>query len=114
MQEDRDKAHTETLALLDRHPDVHAIYNAGGATAGIARALRERGLERRVVFVAHEATEDNKALLLNGTLDAVVDQNAGASLREALQALAARARGLEHRPAPVSPQMIFRENLPGA
>ncbi len=114
VHEDRDKAHRETLALIDRHPDLAAIYNAGGATFGIARALKERGLEKKVVFVAHEATEGNKALLLDGTLDAVVDQNTNIAVREALQLLAAEARQTSHISLPPTLQVIFRENLPAS
>jgi LacI family transcriptional regulator len=36
-----------------------------------------------VVFVCHEATESNKAFLLDGTVDAVIDQNPRVEAREA-------------------------------
>ncbi|MGP1355688.1 LacI family DNA-binding transcriptional regulator, partial [Roseicyclus sp.] len=41
--EDRERAAAETRALLARHPDLRAIYNAGGGTVGIAQALRGAG-----------------------------------------------------------------------
>jgi LacI family transcriptional regulator len=95
---------------LAEHPDLTAIYNAGGGTSGIARALKESG--RRIVFVAHEATDANKALLLDGTLDAVIDQNARVEAREALTTLIAAARGQRYDPVPPRLQLILRENLP--
>ncbi len=112
VHEDRDRAHAEAADLLARHPDLAGIYNAGGATAGIARALRDAGRDRDVVFVAHEATAGNKALLLDGTLDAAIDQNPRVVAREALAALAGAARGLPH--AIVAPRLhiVLRENLP--
>ncbi len=109
-REDPDRAYGEAQAHLAAHPDLVAIYNAGGGTSGIARALKESG--RTLVFVAHEATEGNKALLLDGTLDAVIDQNARGVAREALATLMAAARA-QARPV-ISPRMelILRENLP--
>lgn len=112
VREDRDKAYAETLALLDRHPDLAAIYNAGGATTGIASALKERGRDRDIVFVAHEVTPGNKALLLDGTLDAVIDQDPRAEISEALNTLAHAARGIDYRGALTRLQIVFRENLP--
>jgi len=109
-REDRDRAYGEAQALLAAHPDLVAIYNAGGGTSGIARALRESG--RRLVFVAHEATDPNKALLLDGTLDAVIDQNARDEAREALATLTAAARGVAHAVIPPRLHLILRENLP--
>lgn len=112
VHEDRDKAYAETLALLDRQPDLAAIYNAGGATAGIARALKDRGRNTDIVFVAHEALEANKALLLDGTLDAVIDQNPRVEVRETLQALIQATRGIPCTAIPPRLQIVFRENLP--
>lgn len=109
-REDRDRAFGEAQALLAAHPDLVAIYNAGGGTSGIARALKESG--RRVVFVAHEATDANKALLLDGTLDAVIDQDARAEAREALATLMAAASGRTHTVIPPRLHLILRENLP--
>lgn len=112
VHEDRDKAYRETIALLDRQPDLAAIYNAGGATAGIARALKERGRDQAMVFLAHEATEGNKTLLLDGTLDAVIDQNPRVEVREAISTLVSAVRGAVYLPSPPRIQMVFRENLP--
>jgi LacI family transcriptional regulator len=112
MLDDRDRAEAEARALLDRHPGLAGIYNVGGGNAGIARALASKGLARAVVLIGHEATEGNKRLLLDGTLDAVIDQNPRVEAREALNALAAAARGEGY--AVIAPRLaiVFRENLP--
>lgn len=112
VHEDRDRAYAETIALLDRQPDLAAIYNAGGATLGIARALKDRGRDQDVIFVAHEATAGNKALLLDGTLDAVIDQNPRVEVREALNALTHAVRQTPYQVVPPRLQIVFRENLP--
>jgi len=111
-REDRARAEEETRTLLSQNPDLAAIYNAGGATVGIAQALQSAGRAREVVFVAHDATPEKTALLLDGTLDAVIDQHARAEAREALDRLAADIRGEARPPATIRLQLILRENLP--
>ena len=102
MLDDREKAYAEAAALLDRHPDLAGIYNIGAGNTGIARALKERGREQQVVFIGHEVTEGTKALLLDGTLDAVIDQNPRVEAREALNLLGRAVRGLPYRDPPAA------------
>jgi len=113
MQENRDKAKTELIALIARHPDLAAVYNAGGGTAGIAAGLVEQNRDQDMVFIAHDLTDSNKNLLLNGTLDAVIDQNARVEIREALNTLIHATRQQPYRMVPPRLQIIFKENLPG-
>lgn len=112
MLDDREKAYAEASALLDRHPDLAAVYNVGAGNPGIAKALKERGREHAVVFVGHEATEGTKELLLDGTLDAVIDQNPRVEAREALNILSQSVRGLPFEYHPPRLQAIFKENIP--
>lgn len=112
IMDDREKAYVEASGLLDRHPDLAAIYNIGAGNRGIAKALKERGRERSVVFVGHEVTEGTRELLLDGTLDAVIDQNPRVEAREALNILAQSVRGLQFEYHPPRLQAIFRENIP--
>jgi LacI family transcriptional regulator len=112
MGDDTERAYSEAKALLERHPDLSAIYNIGAGSPGIARALRECGRARSVVFLGHEVTDETKPLLLDGTLDAVIDQNPRVEAREALNALIQSIRGLpiiSHGPRL---QVIFKENIP--
>jgi LacI family transcriptional regulator len=111
-REDRNKAHKQTRALLDAHPDLVGIYNAGGGTVGIAAALEDQARTKDVVFIAHEATAENKAYLLSGTLDAVINQNASAQIGEALRQLSHAVEGHDIPSTPLHLQLILRENLP--
>lgn len=112
VRDDRVKAHREARTLLRNHPDLAAIYNIGAGTSGIARALKEDGRGKSVVFVGHDLTRNNKASLLDGTLDALIDQNPRVEAREALALLSS---GVKNRPFVAHPprlQVIFRENIP--
>ncbi|MEM1285090.1 MAG: LacI family DNA-binding transcriptional regulator [Pseudomonadota bacterium] len=111
-REDRAKAHGETLRLMEDHPDLVGIYNAGGATVGIAAALEDSGAAGRIAFIAHEVTAENKPYLLSGTVDAVIDQNARAQIRQIYQVLSAASQGHDYMPEPTQLRLILRENLP--
>lgn len=112
IMDDRDKAIIETRLLLDRHPDLAGLYNVGGGTVGIAQEIHRRGLARHIILIGHEATEANKQLLLDGTLDAVIDQNPRVEAREALNILTAAVRGEAYDYIPPRLQLVLRENLP--
>ncbi len=112
MGDDRERAYAEAAALLDQHPALSAIYNVGAGNTGIARALKERGRDGSVIFVGHEATDETRDLLLDGTLDAVIDQNPRVEAREALNVLSHRIRGVDYDYHPPRLQVIFKENIP--
>lgn len=82
-----DAARNEVLAtrLLADHPDLAAIYSVGAGNAGICQALRAAGRDQDTVFVGHELTAVSRAELLNGTMDAVINQDAGHEIRSALR-----------------------------
>jgi LacI family transcriptional regulator len=80
--EDGALAHEATLDLLRRHPDLVAIYVAGGGTEGVITALREEGMVGRIVLVCneinpftHAALADNIATALIATPIAAVSQS---------------------------------------
>lgn len=103
-----------TRALLARHRDLVAIYNVGGSSSGIARALIEAGRARDVVFIGHGLTPDTRALLLDGTLDLVFTQNPDLILHNCLQ-IFANLRAGQPPTAGITPlqlEIISSENLP--
>jgi LacI family transcriptional regulator len=112
IRDDREKAYEEAAALLSRHPDLAGIYNIGAGNQGIGQALVESGRSQQIIFVGHELTDHNKAFLLDGTLDAVIDQNPRVEAREALSMLSRTIRGLPVDYHPPRLQVIFRENIP--
>lgn len=103
-----------TRTLVHQHPDLAGLYNLGGASDGVARALKEAGLARRVVLIGHGLTPDTRALLIDGGMDAVITQSPQTMVLNCVRVFA----NLRERRDPlsgvetVSSQVLFRENLP--
>ena len=112
IRDDRERAYEEAISLLKRHPDLSGIYNIGAGNQGIGQALIETNRAGQIIFIGHELTDHNKAFLLDGTLDAVIDQNPRVEAREALAMLSRAIRGLPMDYHPPRLQVIFRENIP--
>jgi LacI family transcriptional regulator len=84
-QDDPVRNHALTQQLLAAHADLGAIYSAGAGNEGVCNALREAGRARDTVFVGHELTPASRAHLLDGSMDAVINQDAGHEVRSALR-----------------------------
>lgn len=110
--DDVERAYRAAATLLDANPGIGAIYNIGAGNRGIARALEERGLAGQVVMIAHELTPHTKTLLLSGTMDAAIDQNARVEVREVITQLSRLARGEAWDMHPLRISVFVRENLP--
>lgn len=112
--DDEQTNYRQTLALLEQHSDLAAIYNIGGGAEGIGRALKECGQEHRIVFVGHGLTPDTRALLIDGTMDALINQSPHSAVMSCVRIFA----NLRDRRETLSgvettrSQVIFRENLP--
>jgi len=112
-QDDADNNYRQARSLLESHPDLVGLYNIGGASDGVARAMTEAGREQ-IVFIGHGLTSDTRALLVEGVLDAVITQHPQtmvtncarifSNLRDGRDVLS----GVE----PVRISVITRENLP--
>jgi LacI family transcriptional regulator len=112
--DDSERNYRQTRQLLHEFPDLVGIYNVGGASDGVARALKEAGREHEVVFIGHGLTPDTRALLIDGTMDAVITQN----MHSAVVSCARIFCNLrEHRDPmtdvdPAATTVVLRENLP--
>lgn len=113
VREDPDRAYHEVSSLLDRYPDLLAIYCIGAGGDGIARAMVEKGRAQSVVFIGHDLTDNTRAYLLEGVMDAVIDQNARVEARDAIDRLVRAIAGETDIPqATVRIQSVFSENIP--
>ncbi|MCY1550896.1 Periplasmic binding protein domain protein [compost metagenome] len=113
-QDDAQQNYLQTRTLLRQHTDLVALYNIGGASDGIGRALKEAQLEHKVVFVGHEITPDTRAMLIDGTLDAVINQNPQTEVMNCVRIFANLRAGRDALAGvdPVRAGIAVRENLP--
>jgi LacI family transcriptional regulator len=112
--DDEAQNYSQARMLLARHRDLAGVYNIGGGAAGIARALREARRDQAVVFIGHGFTPDTRALLIDGTMDAVITQNPYQAMHDCVAIFRNLQAG---RPAldrihPARSEILFRENLP--
>jgi LacI family transcriptional regulator len=103
-----------TQQLLNDHPDLKGIYNVGGGTKGIIAGLESNPRAKDIVFIAHEVTDGSRRALIRGTLDAIINQDAGHEVRSAVRVLLAKA---DNSPLIESQERIridifMRDNLP--
>lgn len=118
VREGRDDAATNyrlTRALLQQHPDLVGLYNIGGGAEGVGQALREHGKDPgSTVFVAHGLTPDTRKLLIDGTLDAVINQHPQTVILNAVRIFTnLREGGSAHAGVEsVKIGIVLRENLP--
>ena len=113
-RDDRDKVQAVAEQLLADHPDMIGLYNVGAGSAGIAAALEHAGRARQVVFITHELTVDTRRALIDGTIDIIINQDAGHEVRSAIRVLISKADRL-----PIVEQMeriridiYLRDNIP--
>jgi len=112
--DDTERNYRQTRQLLARHADLVGIYNIGGASDGVGRALKEAGRDRKVIFVGHGLSPDTREMLIDGTMDAVITQNPQTSLMDCVAIFANLRAG---RPAVEGAsrarmEIVLRENLP--
>ena len=98
---------------LRRTPDLDAIYCIGAGQPGVARALIDTGRADRVISIAHGLSTDTRGFLLDGVLDAVIDEDTSVMADQAVdRMIAALKPGTTNRWPAIRIQVIFPENLP--
>jgi LacI family transcriptional regulator len=112
--DDAEKNYRQARALFEQHGDLAGLYNIGGGAEGIGRAIHEAKLARNPVFIGHGLTPDTRALLIDGTMDAVITQNPQGAVMNCVRIFANLRDGREPTLGveQVRSQVIFRENLP--
>ena len=112
--DDEGESYRQTRTLLSHHPDLAGVYNIGGGAGGVARALKEARRERDIVFVGHGLTPETRAMLIDGTMDAVINQDPRGALLSSAAVFVNLRAGREATHGIDAPRIdvIFRENLP--
>lgn len=113
-RDEDERAESLCRALLGEHPDLVGIYNIGAGTAGVVAALEDLGRARDVVLVAHDLTTFNRRHLIRGTIDAIINQDAGHEARSAARLLLAEREGIPIHEGQerIRIDIFVRENVP--
>lgn len=108
-----EEAYRATMELLSDGSDIQGIYNVGGGLRGNIQALKERGRGNDMVCIGHELTSHNRQFLIDGTLDAVIDQSPGLQTMEATRLLYDfhANNGLVSTPRAPDIKIYLRENM---
>lgn len=101
-------------AMLQEHGDLVGIYNIGAGNRGIAEALVESGKADRIVFIGHELTEFSRRYLMQGIMDAAINQDSGHEARSAARVLLAYCSGqaVIDDQERIRIDIFLRDNLP--
>ncbi|KWX66206.1 LacI family DNA-binding transcriptional regulator [Mycobacterium sp. NAZ190054] len=100
------------LEALEANPGVHAVYSVGGGNVATVSAFERLGRACRV-FIAHDLDADNRRLLRDGRISAVLHNDLRADARLALRLILQERGALPvepMRPAPI--QIVTPYNLP--
>ncbi len=113
-RDDVERSEELTAQLLEEHKDVIGIYNVGGGTRGIVAGLEATKRASDVVFIAHEVTEGSRRALIRGSIDAIINQDAGHEVRSAVRVLIAKAdkTPLVEAQERIRIDIFMRDNLP--
>ncbi len=79
-------------ALSDQ-PDLLGIYNVGGGTVGLVNALKDTGNSEQIVLLAHELRAATREFLIDGTIDAIINQDRRHEAYNAIEILLHHAKG---------------------
>jgi LacI family transcriptional regulator len=84
---------------IEEHGAPVGIYNVAGGNLGIAHALRDEGLQGKVVFIGHELNANSRMLLESGGMDFVVGHDLEREVALSVETISAF---LDQRPGPNS------------
>ena len=113
-RDDWQRVEKVTAEMLAAHPDLIGIYNVGAGARGIVTALENTGRQKQITYIAHELTDHTRRALVDGTIDVIINQNAGHEVRSAVRVLMAKAdrtpliEAMEH----IRIDIFVRDNLP--
>lgn len=73
IQENPEDAYTKTLALLDRHPDLKALFISCGCVSDICRAVQDKGLAGKLKIICYERYPEIVELLKSGVISCTMN-----------------------------------------
>jgi LacI family transcriptional regulator len=92
-RDDPERTQSLVCKALSESKGIIGIYSLGAGNRGLIAALKAVRPERELTVVVHELTQHTRAALLDGTIDAVLNQDAGHEVRSAIRVMKATADG---------------------
>jgi LacI family transcriptional regulator len=92
-QDRSDRTEPLVARLLKRERGLAGLYSIGAGNRGIQAALEASGRAEEIIWVCHELTPHARRALLDGTADAVINQDAGHEVRSACRVALAAVHG---------------------
>ena len=113
-RDDWQRVEKATAQMLADHSDLIGIYNVGAGARGIVAALENAGRQKQITYIAHELTDHTRRALVDGTIDVIINQNAGHEVRSAVRVLMAKAdrTPLIEAMEQIRIDIFVRDNLP--
>ncbi len=112
--DDPERNYRQTRKLIDEYPELSGIYNVGGSSDGVSRALKSAGRADDIVFIGHGLTPDTRAALIDGSMDAVITQSMSTAMMSCVRIFTnlrdRRDPMTDVEPVPIT--VVLRENLP--
>ncbi|MBP2443656.1 LacI family DNA-binding transcriptional regulator [Rhizobium leguminosarum] len=114
--EGRDDPEVAHMLVADAlgNAGIIGVYSLGAGNRGLIRALKEKAVDRTLTVIAHELTAHTRAALIDNTIDAILNQDAGHEVRSAIRVLKAKADGLAVIEAQerIRLDIFLKDNLP--
>lgn len=112
-QDRHEEAYKKTYEVIEQNPHLVAIYSIGSGVRGIGNAIRDLKKENDICWVGHELTAYSREFLLDGTMNAVINQEASKEAQDALQILKNHYRNKNNsHPEEIKIDIYLRDNLP--
>lgn len=92
-RDDPERAKSLVSKALSASTKIIGVYSLGAGNRGLIAALKAVRPERELTVVVHELTQHTRAALMDGTIDAVLNQDAGHEVRSAIRVMKAKADG---------------------
>ncbi|ENN87481.1 transcriptional regulator, LacI family [Rhizobium freirei PRF 81] len=92
-RDDPERTRSLVSKALSENKDIIGIYSLGAGNRGLIAALKAVRPERELTVVVHELTQHTRTALVDGTIDAVLNQDAGHEVRSAIRVMKATADG---------------------
>lgn len=92
-RDDPELAQSLVSEALAESADIIGVYSLGAGNRGLIAAVKAVRPTRELTVVVHELTQHTRAALQDGTIDAVLNQDAGHEVRSAVRVMKATADG---------------------